>query len=562
MDEGKSTFAMKMSKQNGLIYIGGLSAVCIFIVLPFFYPIIGHDGWIHLNWLEQFTQEFRNGDLYPRWMPNSFYGYGSSSFYFYPPLTYWVSSIFSYLTTDTVPLYYLVTSISVFVSGICFYKYVTFIGFSEKPTLIASLLFIVSSYRIVDVYLRNAFTEQFAILFIPLILLSIEYLARKDKQYYYKAILLGSCSWAALALTNIPTTVIMIYCALIYAPIRLGLSRRLSIVLLQGVIGMFLAALYIIPSYELQEFVKTEHLWLVIKSLGFRYDMFTDFDDHRGIIFNTAIIIYLILGSLCTFVLATYIRKEMSMHTKNIAMSLLGIILFVLVIQLASSKELLEFLPLMKYIQLTFRLDILLIFALPVTYLIVEKKKPILAKYFAVVLIIFAFATALGGFQTMKDTPNVDILSRGNADVPEYVTTFAANTPKDIQDMFEIFAEDSEVAFEIVSEDEGHSIKVIERNTTQTRFSVSSIDTVTIIIKRQFFPLWKLHDEAGKEYTLTTDMTARMYAKVSPGVHNYTLSLKKSSAEQTGEIISLLAVVGVMVLFIFERRFKAFSQNQ
>lgn len=550
------------SRGNGLVYLGALSAVCIFIVLPFFYPINGHDGWIHLNWLDQFTQEFRNADFYPRWMPNSFYGYGSSSFYFYPPLTYWVSSIFSYLTTDPATLYYLVTSISVFISGICFYKYVTFIGFNKKPSQVASLLFVLSSYRIIDVYLRNAFTEQFAILFIPLILLSIEYLARADKQYYYKAILLGSCSWAALALTNIPTTVIMIYCTLIYAPIRLGLSRRLSIVLLQGVIGVLLAALYIIPSYELQEFIKTEHLWLVVRSLGFRFEILTDFDDHRGIVFNSVIIIHLILGSACAFVIGAYIRKESSKHTKNIAMSLLGIILFVLAIQLASSKELLDFLPLMKYIQLTFRLDILLVFALPVTYLIFENKKPVLAQYFAVILISFAIATALGGFQTIKDNPTVDILSRGNADVPEYVTTFAANTPQDIQDMFEIFAEDSEVTFEIVSGDEGHSIKVIERNATQTRFSVSSIDTVTIIIKRQFFPLWKLHNEAGQEYMLTTDKTARMYAKLSPGVHNYTLSLKKSSAERTGEIISLLTLAGVVVLFIFERRFKASSQSQ
>ena len=46
-----------------------------------------------LNWAAQFGALVRAGDPYPRWLPGSFGGLGSPTFYFYPPLSFWVAAL-------------------------------------------------------------------------------------------------------------------------------------------------------------------------------------------------------------------------------------------------------------------------------------------------------------------------------------------------------------------------------------------------------------------------------------------------------------------------------------
>src|SRR5258705_7319326 len=58
-------------------------------------PVSGCDGWNHLNWLSQYPKLVHNF-TYPKWMLHSFGGYGAPSFYFYPPLSYWMATLFSF----------------------------------------------------------------------------------------------------------------------------------------------------------------------------------------------------------------------------------------------------------------------------------------------------------------------------------------------------------------------------------------------------------------------------------------------------------------------------------
>src|SRR5437870_7276042 len=81
-------------------------AIALQFVMPFVYPIVGHDAPVHLNWLEQFPRLFREGNLYPRWMPDSFWGFGSPAFYFYPPLAYWLASLISFIFPSPVAIYH------------------------------------------------------------------------------------------------------------------------------------------------------------------------------------------------------------------------------------------------------------------------------------------------------------------------------------------------------------------------------------------------------------------------------------------------------------------------
>ena len=57
--------------------------------------LYGHDILYHLAFSKSFLEQFWNGDLYPRWMLQMNNGFGSPSFFFYPPIPYYFTSLFN-----------------------------------------------------------------------------------------------------------------------------------------------------------------------------------------------------------------------------------------------------------------------------------------------------------------------------------------------------------------------------------------------------------------------------------------------------------------------------------
>src|SRR5882762_6415994 len=57
-------------------------------------PRLNDSFWIDWVWLDQFAEQLRHGVLYPRWLPLSHGGLGSPVFYYYPPLAFYLASIF------------------------------------------------------------------------------------------------------------------------------------------------------------------------------------------------------------------------------------------------------------------------------------------------------------------------------------------------------------------------------------------------------------------------------------------------------------------------------------
>src|SRR6058998_2720110 len=57
----------------------------------------------NLLWPEQFGTLFRDGHLYPRWLPHAWGGLGNPTFYFYPPLFFWLAAAVDALTLGALP---------------------------------------------------------------------------------------------------------------------------------------------------------------------------------------------------------------------------------------------------------------------------------------------------------------------------------------------------------------------------------------------------------------------------------------------------------------------------
>ncbi|MEP7234887.1 MAG: hypothetical protein ABI778_06290, partial [Ignavibacteriota bacterium] len=156
---------------KSVLYLLGIAIVLQF-VMAFIFPIVGHDAAVHLNWLEQFPELFRGGDLYPRWMPHSFWGFGSAAFYFYPPLTYWCASFISFIFPETIAIYQILGLLATFASIASCYYYLRSVVDSKQSALLGAVVYGIFPYRILDLYLRNAVGEHLAFVFLPAVKLT------------------------------------------------------------------------------------------------------------------------------------------------------------------------------------------------------------------------------------------------------------------------------------------------------------------------------------------------------------------------------------------------------
>ena len=133
----------------------------------------GHDFFFHVIFSHHFTEQFWNGDLYPRWMLNMNTGFGSPTFFFYAPLPYYITSLFSLLfnlnSADCDALLFS-ASFALILSGITVYFWLKEFTSTQFALILAIIYMVLPYHFVVDLYIRFAFAELWSFVWMPLIL--------------------------------------------------------------------------------------------------------------------------------------------------------------------------------------------------------------------------------------------------------------------------------------------------------------------------------------------------------------------------------------------------------
>ncbi|MGD9100306.1 MAG: 6-pyruvoyl-tetrahydropterin synthase-related protein [Anaerolineae bacterium] len=131
----------------------------------------GTDAELHVFRAAELGASLRAGDLYPRWAPNFYYGYGYPIFNYYAPLTYYLANLFDLLPgADIVAGAKLVFILGLVSAALGTYLFVRdWIG--PRPALLAAALYVFSPYVFfVDPHLRGVLAESFSLGLFPLAL--------------------------------------------------------------------------------------------------------------------------------------------------------------------------------------------------------------------------------------------------------------------------------------------------------------------------------------------------------------------------------------------------------
>lgn len=246
-----------MTGRGRLLLPWAIPSVAIATMLPELIGGISASDSFRYNivWTEQFAALVGAGELYPRWLPLAWDGLGAPTFYHYPPLFFWIASLVRMIAPaaiDTGRVASCATLLMLVASGYAMRAWLAQRS-PAIPALIGAIGYMLAPYHLYDIHGRGALAEACGYALLPIVMIGIEdVLAGRRRGVPVMAI-----GYALLLLSHLPTALLASVTIIpAYLGYRLWSRPReagplLAIAGLGGVLGIGLAAFYVVPAVVL-----------------------------------------------------------------------------------------------------------------------------------------------------------------------------------------------------------------------------------------------------------------------------------------------------------------------
>lgn len=181
-----------------------------------------------------------------RWSEDMGYGYGFPIFNYYPPLPYYFGQVFHSLGLSLVDTVKALVILNFIISGLGMYLLAQ-LFWGRWGGVISGLLFIYAPYHAVDIYVRGAVNEAWALAWMPFILWFIYKIIQGRRGWHILGLALSS---AFLMLSHNPTLMIFAPLAAVWSVFWLIQNRNfrsLSGLAIAGFWAVGLAAFFTLP---------------------------------------------------------------------------------------------------------------------------------------------------------------------------------------------------------------------------------------------------------------------------------------------------------------------------
>jgi hypothetical protein len=204
---------------------------------------------------------FLDGQIPCRWVPDMGYGFGYPLFNYYPPLPYLIGEairLIGYSFIDTVKILFILSFVA---SGISMYFFAKEF-FGRFGALVSAVFYVWAPYHAVDVYVRGAMNEAWALIWFPAILWA-SYRLIKEKQKAIVSSCLLALFWFGLFTSHNLMVLIFgplfaVWC-LIFV-IKFKALKKIPYLILSGMWAFGLAAFFSLPVFLEKGIVQTNTL--------------------------------------------------------------------------------------------------------------------------------------------------------------------------------------------------------------------------------------------------------------------------------------------------------------
>lgn len=533
--------------------------------------LTGHDYHLHLKWATHFITQFWMGDLYPRWLIDMNAGQGSPVFFFYGPAAYWFTAMLPPWSGGSVEeisqqLGYS-TLLAVFLSGGALYLWLR----REVGTLAAlagATAYMVLPYHVlVDVYTRFAFSELWAFVWLPLLLLFSDRIIRGEPY--------GLCgfamAYALLVMTHLPSALICSAIPALYMLVRVHTGERLKVLVMAAayLFGLALAMVYLLPALTMQSYVDmSKELWTgfydATANFLFYGPRFSGNDAHFWTMLSQVSLISGGAGLLAGMLAWRVCSKHVILFW--VAMLLLALFMMhpwsAPVWHLIKTLQAVQF-PWRFNVALTFTAAVLCAYGAQALFL-----RPVLWRS-VVAVAILCFLVVLWPsnvkpmlWNSLKPFHPPAQVMQNYFDADEY-------RPISVPKQFWLALQKSDLSVLMerpayVAEGEGR-VELLSWKPRDIRLQVMAGSEVKIVVRQFYFPGWTAALDG--QQTLRTEVTQEgwLSVRLPQGMHHLQWVLSPLPVELTGRWISGVAVVALILTLLatwFGWRFRAFSPRR
>lgn len=576
-ENGVPTFESRPSGLRRFAPYGILGVIGLLTSLPLLiagYPVQSHDGLYHPTWARFFSEQFWNGDLYPRWLVDINGGLGSPVFFMYPPVPFYAAAVLDPVVPPD-PLYTtllgIVCTLVLIASGWACYLWLRRIADGTLGPIIGATFFMIAPYHAgIDLFIRGAYAEFFAFLWMPLILLGL-HRAVAGERFGTAGLALAV---AGLICTHPPIALIFLPCALAYGLSILPDNNRSSALLRAtgGLVwGAGIAAMYWMPALQHRSFVNIgaqsrEALQYSSNFLFGALPLDGSFNSHlawAGLIAFCIAVAALLIGRRST--------ANNTTSRRRILYALAGIVLVALFMTTAASGFLWDILPLLHTIQFPFRFlslttvaaaGLLAMFSWQRTSsadftpgfigtmaaaLIAATSIPIVA---AEIHSVYSTDGEQYGNLYLRNYERLRVGIGAIEYIPSSLKVLGtADDRKFVPLVQRVSGEPNRVR---IPREDG-TVRLLRNDGREAVIETSSEEGVVVVFYRLHYPGWSAQSDSGTAFVSGTDNLGFMRIVVPPGNRTVKLTMEPLPAEQYGIGISGLSVALLAALPIIGR---------
>ena len=131
------------------------------------WPVETHDGITHIRRIESLTGALRAGVIFPRWFPDHMLGYGTPVLNYYSPGFYYPPALLHLAGLDLILSIRIALSLGFGISAWWMFR-LSRLFVTVWPAMVSVICFQFFPYRIYDFFIRGAFPEFSAIIWLPI----------------------------------------------------------------------------------------------------------------------------------------------------------------------------------------------------------------------------------------------------------------------------------------------------------------------------------------------------------------------------------------------------------
>lgn len=555
-----------MNRENGsikraiirILILGLTASYCTLPLLSHWGLPYAQDMVFHIFQADQFTRAIYDGIFSPKWVLDSNNGYGSPSFVFYAPLSYYVVAFIKLFIPSLVTSVIVAVWCSFFLSGVTMFI-ATRKLFGDSGSLLSAMLYQILPFHLLDLYLRGAFAELFAFVWFPLILLHLHEIASERKRTAFIAL---SLSYAGLILTHLASGFIFSIAIIVFLTYRSFLDQWKGVfrVLPSLALGAGLASSYFVPAALERRFVQIEYLvncpvgdykknFLFV---GEKFDVKLGdfyFPLHIGVILEVLFFLFLVLS----------IRRNWRLLPDKAPLNFfVFLFLFALFLTTPLSRPVWDLLPGFPTLQFPWRwltvVEVSLCFLLGAFFSSsgvtrageINLKRPII--YFIITLLLMSFVV-ISRSKTLPEEFVGRILNPGqikcNMDPPiEY-------TPVWVKDVGRIMSEAGTEKISIISG--SASAHIIEWKSERRTLSLKASAPSIVRISTFYYPGWQAWIDGNTIQIEAEEESGAMLLEIGEGEHILELKFCDTRLRFVSKIISAMSLLILVALATWKR---------